>query len=109
MSSVEKITSVPSVGQTASTDAKEPDTAKEAMMDINKKIQTADLFSAAGNFFNQLTSTLSDEQKTKKLISSLVEIDQESGKKFLKVPIENEQINQAADFLSNLLSSLKNS
>ncbi len=67
-----------------------------------------EVFSAAETFFGTLAKTLADKEKTEQLVSSLIEKDSTTGKRYLKIPVENEQIiEKAVEALTGLLSILK--
>ncbi|MBN1200188.1 MAG: DEAD/DEAH box helicase [Bacteroidales bacterium] len=51
----------------------------------------ADLISTGIAFFSGLTRTLSSPEATEKLVHSLVEKDKDSGKTYLKIPVESEK------------------
>lgn len=68
----------------------------------------AELFTAAETFFGVLSKTLADKPATGKLVESLIGQDTQTGKKYLKIPIENEQlVEKAVDVLTGFLSLLK--
>lgn len=70
--------------------------------------QAMEVFSAAETFFGTLARTLADKEKTGQLVSSLIEKDSTTGKRYLKIPVENEQIiEKAVEALTGLLSILK--
>lgn len=57
------------------------------------------------NFFTQLSKTLKNPEATKELISSITQKD-DSGKVYLKIPVENEEvINNAVQVLSTLFGA----
>ncbi|MEZ4988921.1 MAG: SNF2-related protein [Saprospiraceae bacterium] len=58
--------------------------------------QAAELVQMGASFFSALTQTLSDEKKTKELVSSIVKKDEQSGQTYLHIPVENEAIVQNA-------------
>lgn len=67
-----------------------------------------ELFAAATNFLGNLAALFSDRQKSRKLISTFVEKDIQSGKQYLKIALENEQVvTNALNSLSTLLSGFK--
>ncbi len=67
-----------------------------------------DFFATAAGFFNNLSQTLADKDKTQKLVSSLIVKDAVTGKKYLKLPINNEEtVNKTIDVLVGLLSAFK--
>ena len=66
---------------------------------------TPDLNTAAANLFKNLAETLSDQQKSEKLISSFTAKDAKTGKPYLKIPLENEQmVTNALNALNGLIS-----
>ena len=66
---------------------------------------TSDLSTAAANLFNNLAETLSDQQKSDKLISSFTARDDITGKPYLKIPLENDQVvTDALNALNGLIS-----
>lgn len=67
-----------------------------------------EFFTAAESFFGTLAKTFADKQATEKLVSSLIQKDENTGKQYLKIPLENKEvINKAVDALTGLLSALK--
>jgi SNF2 family DNA or RNA helicase len=70
--------------------------------------QVAALFTSAIDFVNKLSQTLPDSKSTEKLISSLIERDEKSGKSYIKIPIENEEIvGNAINAFSGFVKMLK--
>lgn len=57
-----------------------------------KTTEPEQLISNGINFLTGLAQTLSSPEATQKLVSSLVEKDKESGKSYLKIPVENQEI-----------------
>ncbi len=72
---------------------------KPAVLPINTPNQSETLVQSGVSFFTQLAQTLKDPQATKTLVEHLVQRD-ESGKMYLKIPVENE------DIVANTLQSL---
>lgn len=54
--------------------------------------EPAELISSGMNFLNGLFSTFSSPDATQKLVSSLVQTDPDTGKSYLKIPVENEAV-----------------
>ncbi len=67
----------------------------------NENSLQADLIKTGIDFFGKLAKTLADKEATQKLVSSLIEKDTKSGKTYVKIPIENEQV------VENVFSILK--
>lgn len=65
--------------------------------------QAGELVRMGASFFSALTKTLSDEQKTKELVTSIVRKDEKSGQTYLHIPVENEAVVKNA---LNLLGGL---
>jgi len=60
------------------------------------------------DFLGRLVQTLSDKEATARLVSSLVETDQQTGKQFVKIPVENEKVvENALSLFSGLMGLLK--
>ena len=57
-------------------------------------------------FLGKLSETLADKEETRKLVDSVTEKDEKTGKTYLKIPVENEKIIENA--VSLLGSFLKN-
>lgn len=67
-----------------------------------------EFFTAAEAFLGTVAKTFDNKQATAQLLSSLIEKDSKTGKRYLKIPVENEQvINKAVDALTGFLSLLK--
>lgn len=68
-----------------------------------------EFFSAAETFLGTLSKTLADKQAREQLVSSFIEQDKQTGKRYLKIPVENEQvIANAVEAFAGILSMLKN-
>lgn len=65
---------------------------EEAQKQVQEQEAGAELLSNGLKFFSQLSQTLRDKGATEKLVASLTEKDQETGKTYLKIPVENEKI-----------------
>ncbi len=120
MATVEKVASAPVASLATVTDAEERgqrEETKEAtevksraslLTTAQSSSPTADLFTAAGNFFTTLTRTFADQQKTKQVVSSLFATDASTGERYLKIPVANEEaVGKAVEALSSLLSMFK--
>lgn len=67
-----------------------------------------ELLTAGMDFFGKLARTLSDKEATEKLVSSLVEKDNNTGKTFVKIPVENEKmVENAVNLLSGFLKAFQ--
>ncbi|ELR68837.1 hypothetical protein C900_05783 [Fulvivirga imtechensis AK7] len=67
-----------------------------------------DLVTMGANFFGKLAQTLSDKEATEKLVSSLIERDKESGKAYVKIPVENEKtVENAINMISGFLQAFQ--
>lgn len=68
----------------------------------------SEVFTAAETFFAALSKTFADKEKTQQLVSLLIEKDSTTGKRYLKIPVENEQIiEKATEALTGFLALLK--
>lgn len=85
-----------------------PPSAETQQQLLKVRDQPANLLSAAAGLFSNLAETFSDKQKAARLTASLIEKDQRTGKQYLKIPLENEQVvTDALNALNNVLSGLK--
>lgn len=72
-----------------------------------QEASSGDLISMGVSFFGKLTETLSNPESTQAFVKSLVQKD-ESGKTYLKIPVENEKVVENAMMLiSGLLKNIK--
>ncbi len=56
------------------------------------------------SFLEKLSDTLSDSEKTKALVNSIVETDKKTGQSYFKIPIENKDtVNKATGILTGLM------
>lgn len=93
MTSVEQVATMPQPTPVAPTQTLSP---------------TTEFFTAAEAFLGTVAKTLANKQARQQLVSSLIEHDSKTGKSYLKIPVENEQvINKAVDALTGFLSLLK--
>lgn len=70
----------------------------------------AELFTAAETFFGVLGKTIADKPAADQLVASFIGEDTQTGKKYLKIPIENEQlVEKAVGALTGFLALLKKS
>lgn len=70
--------------------------------------EPAELISSGMNFLNGLFNTFSSPEATQKLVSSIVQKDPDSGKTFLKIPVENEAVvSNALNVIGQLLSMVQ--
>lgn len=61
------------------------------------------LISQGISFLNDLSKTLSSAEATQKLVASIVETDKETGKTFLKIPVESQEtVSSALNLISQL-------
>ncbi len=64
----------------------------------------SDLLNMGMNFFEKLSDTLSNPEKTTSLVNSMMETDRKTGKSYLKIPVENaEFVAKAAGVLTGIL------
>lgn len=99
MHSVEQVTSISETEETPVTDEEEVE---------QTSTPAGEVFSAAEIFFGVLAKTLADKEKTEQFVSSLIEKDSATGKRYLKIPVENEQIiEKVAEALMGFLTLLK--
>ncbi len=76
---------------------------------IQPSSQSTELFTAAETFFGSLSKTFADKQAAEQLVLTFIGRDEKTGKRYLKIPVENERvINKTVDALTGLLSLLKN-
>lgn len=107
MHSVEKVTCIS--GKTEQDAAiEETEEPEEKTVDNTGTPQAAsppaELFTAASEFFGQLALIFADEKTPRELVNSLMEKDPTSGKKYLKIPVENEEtVVKTVEALSNIL------
>lgn len=88
---------------------------KEIVTDDSTKEQkgepqktAAQLFTVASEFFGVLAQTLSDKNSTTQLVSSFIKKDETTGKSYVKIPIENEEVaTKAIDALQSWLNTLQ--
>lgn len=73
-----------------------------------KDSASEDLLSVGVDFLGKLTKTLSDKQATEKFVASLVEKDENTGKTYVKIPVENEKmVENAVNMLSGFLKAFQ--
>lgn len=114
MSSVEQVTSAPQPASIMVTREENVDINEEKDDEDQIKTPTlssaTDFFASAKIFLDSLQSTLADKQKTEQLTMSFIEKDKETGKTYIKIPVENQEVvNKAIDALTGFLSLLKKS
>lgn len=67
-----------------------------------------DLVYSGMSFFEKLSETLSNPEKTTLLVNSMMETDRKTGKSYLKIPVENAAfVNKAAGVLTGILQLFK--
>jgi hypothetical protein len=65
------------------------------------------LLSQGISFLSGLAKTLQSKEQTEKLVQSLVEKDETTGKTHLKIPVENEEtVSNVLNLLGNLFKGL---
>ena len=70
--------------------------------------EPAELISSGMNFLNGLFNTFSSPEATQKLVSSIVQNDPETGKTYLKIPVENEAVvGNALNLIGQLFSMVQ--
>jgi superfamily II DNA/RNA helicase len=70
----------------------------------------AQFLSAASNFLDSLSKTLAEPAATERLVASLTQKDHATGKTYLKIPVDNDQIiTKGLEALTGLLAALKRS
>ncbi|MDR1556878.1 MAG: DEAD/DEAH box helicase [Tannerellaceae bacterium] len=68
---------------------------------------TPELLAQGFSFLNGLAKTLSSREGTERLVHSLVEKDEKTGKTHLKIPVENEEmVSNVFNLLGNLLKGI---
>jgi SNF2 family DNA or RNA helicase len=71
--------------------------------DNETDVNPVNLISQGLNFFSGLTKTLASPEATQKLVSSIVETDEKTGKTFLKIPVESQEtVASALNVISQL-------
>jgi len=119
MAEVEKVVGAPSATPVSVTDVEEREEVEE--MEERAKTISADVlsaasaldtvpnfFTAAGNLCNTLAETFADKQKTETFLSSLIQKDAATGKSYVQIPVENEEVlGRAVEVLASLLSAFK--
>ncbi len=71
------------------------------------KADIQDLFSTGIQFLEKLGTTISKSESPKAVLSSFVEKDKKTGKSFVKIPVDDEMIDQAGKALVGFLEILK--
>lgn len=112
MTSVEQVTVSSQTVPITVTDEEKPRETEEAIVEESPKTLSlspaTEFFTAAEAFLGTVAKTFVDKKATEQLVSSLIEKDSKTGKRYLKIPVENEQvINKAVDALTGFLSLLK--
>lgn len=112
MNSVEQVAAIAQSQPVARTIEEErdghADQPMQEQLPLSPQSPTTEFFSAAGTFFDTLNKTFADKQATEQLMSSLIEKDAATGKQYLKIPVENEQVvGKAVEALTGFLSLLK--
>ena len=75
----------------------------------SKENPVNDLLKTGISFLEKLSDTLSNPEKTNAAISQMMETDKETGRSFLKIPVESADfVNKAAGILSGFLNLLNN-
>ena len=115
MATVEKVAGTPSAVNTSMTDVEEREYIEEGTQTISAPVlpitpspttPASEFFTTAGNLFNTLAQTFADKDKTEEFISSLIEKDTSTGKSYVKIGIESEEIlEKAVEAFANLLSA----
>ena len=84
-------------------------TAQEAMPAAESQVVEGPELMANGlKFFSQLARTLSDQEATARLVSSITERDETTDQTYLKVPVENEKtVEDAITMLGTLFKALQ--
>jgi superfamily II DNA or RNA helicase len=71
-------------------------------------MEAPDLLAQGFSFLNGLAKTLSSPESTEKLVRSLVEKDEKTGRTHLKIPVESEEtVSNVLNMLGNLLKGMK--
>lgn len=112
MNSVEKVITTGPKTPTLFTDVEEnqTDDSQTTQEESNTPTlsQSGELSNAAKTFFDTLGKTFLDKQTTEKFISSLIQKDNITGRQYLKIPVENEQVVvKAVEALTGFLSLFK--
>jgi hypothetical protein len=67
-----------------------------------------DLFVSGIDFLQKLSSTLSDKNTTKELVSNLVQKDEKTGKMSINIPVQDEKIvEKAVDLFDSFLQMFR--
>ncbi len=81
-------------------------TAVSSRETINQEMN--DFLQTGITFLDKLNELLSDKEKTKRALASIIEKDENTNQSYLKIPIANEElINKSADVLINLLQMIR--
>lgn len=73
-----------------------------------QQLPGTNVLTAAANLFGNLATALTDKRQSEKLVSTLIEKDQKTGKSYLKIPLEQAQVmTNALNALNTILSALK--
>lgn len=115
MATVEKVAGTPSAADTLMTDVEEREHVEEETQMISDSAlpttpspttSASEFFTTAGNLFNTLAQTFVDKDKTGAFISSLIEKDASTGKSYVKIGVESEEVlAKAVEAFANLLSA----
>lgn len=89
-------------------DIEEETEKKAATNQAAPQTSAEDLIAVGMNFFGKLAHTLSDKEATEKLVSSLVEKDKDTGKSYVKIPIEDKKtMENAINLISGFLKAFQ--
>ncbi len=82
---------------------------EEETHDTETPAEEENILTQGLKFLGKLSETLADKEATRKLVSSVTEKDEKTGKTYLKIPVENEKIiENAVSLLGNFLKNLNN-
>ena len=69
--------------------------------------EAPDIIQAGMSFFNQLVKTFSDKKATDSLVKSLTEKDSATGRTYVKIPVESEEmVHSAINLLSGFFKAI---
>jgi SNF2 family DNA or RNA helicase len=106
----QETTPQPEEGQKQLDPHTEPDADKAFEEEEPKQKEPAEeenILSQGLKLLGKLSETLSDKEATRKLVSSVTEKDEKTGKTYLKIPVENEKlIENAVNLLGTFLQNL---
>jgi SNF2 family DNA or RNA helicase len=101
-------TSEPSLNLMEQDDVSKKDpTETETQKETSSATPASELLTAGMDFFGKLARTFSDKEATEKFISSITEKDKNTGKTYVKIPVDDEKmVENAINLFSGFLKAL---